>query len=97
MTNLQVANTILEQLGGNRFLAMTGARDLVGSDNALQFGLPRFTGVKARKVRVELNDSDTYTLTTYDRHGAKWEEHSMVYADTLASTFTRATGLAVSL
>ena len=96
-TTMQVAHTILEQLGGSRFLAMTWARDLVGSPDALAFSLPRFTGVKARRVRIVLDASDTYTLTTYDRFGAKLEEHSGVYCDTLARTFTKATGLEVTL
>ena len=31
MTDLTVARSILDQLGGARFVAMTGARELVGS------------------------------------------------------------------
>jgi hypothetical protein len=31
MTDMTVARTILDQLGGARFVAMTGAREFVGS------------------------------------------------------------------
>lgn len=40
-TNLTVANTILHQLGGRRFIAFTGARDLLGDTNSLTFKLPK--------------------------------------------------------
>jgi hypothetical protein len=35
MSNLTVANTILEQLGGGRFIAMTGAKSFVGGEDSL--------------------------------------------------------------
>ena len=36
-----IAQTILTQLGGNRFLAMTGAKDLVNTGKGLQFAIGR--------------------------------------------------------
>ena len=39
-TDLTVANTILQQLGGNKFRVMTGAKNFVGSNDALTFRLP---------------------------------------------------------
>ena len=35
-----IATTILQQLGGSRFIAMTGAKNLVAEENALIFRLP---------------------------------------------------------
>ncbi len=35
MNNLKVAETILEQLGGNQFRMMTGAKNLAGDENSL--------------------------------------------------------------
>ena len=35
MSNLKVAKTILEQLGGNHFRMMTGAKKLAGDENSL--------------------------------------------------------------
>lgn len=41
MAELTVAKTILEQLGGSRFLALTGSRNLVGDDTSLTMRLAR--------------------------------------------------------
>lgn len=100
-TKMQIANTILRQLGGNRFITMTGARDFLAIDSGLQFKLPSdFAKDGINCVRVELNDSDTYTMTfgqVRRRSGAlDYKEHSresLVYADQLQSTFTSVTGL----
>ena len=36
MSNMTVAKTILEQLGGNKFRMMTGAKNFMGFSNGLQ-------------------------------------------------------------
>jgi len=64
----QIATTILEQLGGSKFLVMTGAKDLLHGDDHLQFRLPRGAAVrnKATNVRIELLAGDYgYKLTFY--------------------------------
>ena len=38
---MRVADIILEQLGGNKFLAMTGANHLVSDGNTLRMNLPK--------------------------------------------------------
>jgi hypothetical protein len=59
-----VANTILTQLGGRRFLTMTGAKHLVGSADALSMQLPNAicNGKKCTGVRIVLAPSDTYSV-----------------------------------
>lgn len=98
---MQVAQTILQQLGGNRFVAMTGARDFVGLERGLLFSLPqRLTTNKANKARVTLAADDTYTVEFFSIRGVNVKtisDHSMVYADNLAALFTEQTGLAVRL
>lgn len=37
---MNISNTILEQLGGGRFVLMTGAKHLVSHSDALSFRLP---------------------------------------------------------
>lgn len=62
-TNIQIANTILDQLGGNKFIAMTGANNLVAINKGLQFKLPaNFAKNKINCVQVILDPSDTYTM-----------------------------------
>src|SRR4051794_13969515 len=61
--SLRVAETILEQLGSRRFLAMTGAKSLVAGGRTLTFALPRGVARSGiNKVRVTLDTSDTYTV-----------------------------------
>ena len=40
---MTIANTILEQLGGNKFIAMTGAKNFVSDGNTLRMTLPTLT------------------------------------------------------
>ncbi len=60
--NQQIANVILQQLGGRRFVAMTGARCLVAIDNGLRFRIGR-NGSRANMVSIVLRGDDTYTMT----------------------------------
>lgn len=97
---MSVAEVILQQLGGGRFIAMTGARGLVGASKALQFNLPRFSGVKVNHVQIVLEPSDTYRVTFYrvSRTSVKvLAEVGDVYCDQLRDVFERHTGLATSL
>ena len=62
MTDMTVARSILDQLGGARFVAMTGARDFVGSADSLTFKI----GVNPKRVsqvRVTLTSADLYSVT----------------------------------
>lgn len=100
MADLTVANTILEQLGGRRFLAMTGAKNLVGGDRRLTFRLPsaKCDGKRLSGMWITLADDDTYTLEAvrFDRASA---EHKIlgrregIYCDELQEAFTALTGL----
>lgn len=60
--NQVIANEILKQLGGKRFVAMTGARCLVAINNGLRFRFGR-NGSKANMVSIVLRGDDTYTMT----------------------------------
>jgi hypothetical protein len=95
----EIARTILAQLGGNRFAAMTGARNFVAHEAALSFKLPRgFAGNKASHVKVTLDASDTYTIEFLAWNARKLEMRTIsatpgVYADDLQRIFTLETGL----
>lgn len=99
MADLQVARTILEQLGGSRFKTMTGARDFVGGDNYLLFRLPaRFARGGINKVMITLEASDLYTLDFLKCNFAKHTSETVnrtegVYDDALQRVFTEVTGL----
>ena len=59
--NMQVANTILQQLGGKHFVVTTGAKQLVAIDNGLRFRIGK-NASKANIVRIILRADDTYNL-----------------------------------
>lgn len=103
MADLLVAKTILEQLGGRKFTVMTGAKNFVGSENALSFRLPGGGGFTKRginAVRIALNGGDTYDVTFSRVRAGKVTVLTTledIYADQLREVFTRETGLAVGL
>lgn len=92
-----IAQTILDQLGGNRFIAMTGAKNLVAGSNMLQFDIGRGAINKANKVRVTLQSSDTYMVEFFYLRGVNCRTIGSaingVYADQLQNVFTKETGL----
>ncbi|WP_224962767.1 hypothetical protein [Geomonas subterranea] len=103
MADLTVAQTILDQLGGRRFTAMTGAKDFVGSEaeKSLTFRLPsNFANKGINRVKITLDWSDTYTVEamkiTKGRAGyitKAIEQRARVYAEDLQKVFTEMTGL----
>jgi len=99
-TNLEVAYTILQQLGGARRLSlMTGARDFLGDGKSLTFRIgknPR----GANKVRVTLDPSDTYTVEVFKIRGGTVKalgSASDVYAEALVRNVESLTGLYLTL
>lgn len=100
----QVAHTILAQLGGRRFLAMTGASNLVCStdDNnqpGLAMKLPRNAG-KVNCLKITLNGLDTYDMEffrfslsnkTGESKKTNVQRFENVYDDGLQSVFTTVT------
>jgi hypothetical protein len=96
-----VPRVILSQLGGNKFLTMTGAKDLVGSDDALWFGVSgRTNGKRINRVRISLMSDDTYSIQCFALRGVDcrlvgWCHD--IYAANLGATFERLTGLRISL
>ncbi len=100
----QIANTILAQLGGRRFVAMTGASKLTVADSGLNFVLPSgFATDGINVVRITLTPADDYTIE-FIRIGRAPHYKTqiiktldMVYCDQLTDVFERTTGLRVSL
>lgn len=97
----QVAQIILEQLGGKRFIAMSGASNLAYFDDegesGLCFRLPSHFAINnINIVRIKLTFADDYTVTFYSKQGsriAQISEHEGIYCDQLQWLFTRETGL----
>lgn len=97
MANLLVADTILNQIGGGRFTAMTGAKNFVGGENFLQFKLPsNFAKDKINLVKIILTPADLYDMEFYYFRGTNLKlvcKSEGVYCDMLQSEFKATTGL----
>ena len=98
---INVAQTIFKQLGGYRFVAMTGAKNLMSGENSLQFRLPsNFATDGINSVVITLDPSDTYTVRFGKIRGTTYKvicELQDVYCDMLCDIFESHTGLRTSL
>jgi len=96
-----VAQCILEQLGGRRFIAMTGANSFVSGDGGLTFRIPsNMTRKRGSTLRITLTGGDEYRLEYMKIRNFEpvmIEEMTGVQVSGLQQAFTRLTGLDTSL
>ena len=105
MTDNTVATAILNQLGGRRFVAMTGAGSFAYDTDKLTFRLKQRGACRpkngASAVRITLDHMDTYTVEFIkfkrDHTMVTVSKHECIYNDMLQSLFTKETGLYTSL
>jgi hypothetical protein len=97
---MTIATEILNQLGGNKFLAMTGSKNLIASNNGLRMNLSQNKS-GAKWFSVKLNSLDLYELDffTADKNFNLTSKAAFknVYADQLQDIFTEVTGLYTKL
>ena len=104
---MSVANTILQQLGGNKFIVMTGSKNFLSDGNTLRMSLTKNES-KANRLEITLDADDTYTMRFYkytagrlNKKTFSWTEDKVVevntvngvYYDMLQPIFTQVTGL----
>lgn len=95
----QIAATIIQQLGGNRFIAMTGAKNFVTGGRDATFRVGKNAG-KVTHVKIKLNAADLYDVTFYNIRGINMktvDERENVYADRLEGVFAEVTGMSTRL
>ena len=97
---MSVARTILEQLGGNKFCAMTGAKNLVDCGDALAMKIGR-NKTSSNYLKITLNMMDLYDVR-FSRVSLKGGERSVteynnVYNDSLVDVFEKHTGMYTKL
>lgn len=97
MANTNTAEVILSQLGGNRFIAMTGA-SCYSDGNTL---IAKFKGSKVANIMyVTLNECDLYDVKICKFKGMNVKtvkEVNNAYAEMLNPIFENATGLLTKL
>lgn len=96
-----VTRIILEQLGGNRFIVMTGSKKFFDIGDGLQMNLAR-NKTQANRLSIRLDRAtDSYTMRFYRQTLTKEfeikvkeiAEYNMIYFDMLEEIFTEVTGL----
>lgn len=99
--NLEIATTILNQLGYHRFLIMTGARNLAAIPNGLRFSIPgSMTRKRINLVEIVLTPADLYRVTFLRSWKSGLKEVASfddVFWEDLEAVFSRTTGLATRL
>jgi hypothetical protein len=91
----RVVEEIVKQLGGRRFILMTGAHDFASLDSGVRFRLPYDRGGIDR-VEVILTWDDAYRVL-FKKGDETVSRHEDVYSYQLQELFTRETGLEVHL
>jgi len=104
---MNIPATILEQLGGQKFIAMTGSKHFVGDGNTLRMTLAK-NASKANRLYIALDPNDTYTMRffkytaprfnnkTFSFSNEKIEEvktYKGIYCDQLEELFQHITGM----
>ena len=95
------AEEVLQQLGGRKFIAMTGAKNFVKNDKekSITFKVPRAkSGIT--HIKITLTSMDVYNVEFISVRGTNIKtvkEVKGVYNDQLQSIFTQYTGLNTSL
>lgn len=104
---MRVADIILDQLGGNKFVVMTGSKNFVADGNTLRMTLAK-NASKANRLWITLEADDTYTMRFFRYTAPKMNTKTYtftdekitevkttkgVYCDMLQDIFTNTTGL----
>ena len=95
MTDLTVAKTILAQLGGERFVMTTGAKNLVGTADSLTFKVGNNPKC-VTQVRVTLTPNDLYAVTFFKAGKAPQIEDG-IHREMLQEVLSANTGFYMSL
>lgn len=101
-TPSQVPQIILQQLGGSKFIAMTGAKEFIGGSEFLGFKIPKNMSTANRVTIKYFPAKDLYEINFIksDRYGLNTKivkSFDNVYADQLRDIFTSVTGMETSL
>ncbi|RGZ75941.1 hypothetical protein DW973_16905 [Parabacteroides merdae] len=97
-----IAKTILEQIGGRRFIAMPGSKNFIDMGNGLRMSLARNKTSANRLDIIYDGGTDLYNMRFYRKTFSKKifesktkdiETHEGIYCDMLEEMFTMVTGL----
>jgi hypothetical protein len=94
--DLIIAKTIIQQLGGNKFIAMTGAKNIFSDGQGVTMQIMKNKS-KAKYLTIRLNSLDLYDMQfksiDKDLNLIIRAEKNNVYFEDLETIFTNITGL----
>ena len=97
---MSVAKEILNQLGGNKFRVMTGAKNFMGFSEGLVMKIGRNSS-NSNYLKITLNSMDLYDMefAKVSRMGEKKSvtEYNNVYNDSMVEVFEKHTGMYTKL
>ncbi len=97
---MSVAREILNQLGGNKFRVMTGAKNFMGFSEGLVMKIGRNSS-NSNYLKITLNSMDLYDMefAKVSRMGEKKSitEYNNVYNDSMVEVFEKHTGMYTKL
>ena len=97
---MSVAREILNQLGGNKFRVMTGAKNFMGCSEGLVMKIGRNSS-NSNYLKITLNSMDLYDMefAKVSRMGEKKSvtEYNNVYNDSMVEVFEKHTGMYTKL
>ena len=97
---MSVAREILNQLGGNKFRVMTGAKNFMGFSEGLVMKIGRNSS-NSNYLKITLNSMDLYDMefAKVSRMGEKKSvtEYNNVYNDSIVEVFEKHTGMYTKL
>ena len=97
---MSVAREILNQLGGNKFRVMTGAKNFMGFSEGLVMKIGRNSS-NSNYLKITLNPMDLYDMefAKVSRMGEKKSitEYNNVYNDSMVEVFEKHTGMYTKL
>lgn len=95
---MTIAQVILNQLGGRKFMFMTGSKNFISDKNTLHMDLQKNKS-GARKLRITLNGLDLYDLEFYNKRIVNYNytekvlvKYDNATAEDLQHLFKMATG-----
>lgn len=102
--NVEIANEIIRQMGGNKLVAMTGAKNFGAIENGVQFKIGK-NSKRVNTVKITLNAMDTYDVEyswfakkrgTFEYVNTVKASENGIYNDMLKESFERNTGMYTS-
>lgn len=77
---MNIPGIILQQLGGHKFVVMTGSKNFVADGNTLRMTLAK-NGSRANRLYITLEADDTYTMRFFKYTAPRFNSKTYTFSD----------------